>query len=148
MCRVGVRCYADSNAKLQSVEAKLCPVNEAIEREKQNLSIAAQKSDFNLYSQGKQKIASLESKRSYLKAEFNAAQRDVDGTRKGQALLEQKMKNVVSVKEFEALRVRKNQGDANAYVHLSAAEIKKKGRGSPLFLPGEVKPSRSKAKVA
>lgn len=148
MCRVGVRCYADSNAKLQSVEAKLNPVDSELKLEQKNLSVAAHAGDFNLFSKGKEKITVLETKRASLVAELNAAQRDVDGTSKGQKLLEEQMKNVSSMKDFESLRVRKNQGEANAYVHLSSAELKKRGKGSPIFLPGEKKPSRAKLVAA
>lgn len=142
MCQVGVRCYADSNSKLKAENKRLADVNQSIEVCREEMNAAAKSNDFEAFSQARKNLSSLKSKKDKIVFERNSAQRDVDGTKKGRALLEKAMMESKSYKEFEVLKLRKQQGEATAFVRAYSAQLKASGKQSPIFLPGEKKPSR------
>lgn len=142
MCQVGVRCYADSNSKLQTETKRLSEVQESIKSCKEEMERAAQSNNFDEYSKSRKKMNTLTDRRDRIIFERNSAQRDVDGTKKGSSILEQAMMDSKSYKEFESLKLRKQQGEATAFVRAYSAKHKASGKVSPIFLPGDKKPSR------
>lgn len=141
MCQVGVRCYADSSKKLKSELQKLSAVNEKLGDSQTKLRAAALDGDFNAYAAARENITRLHEQRNKIVFERNSAQRDVDGTKRGKAMLDELMLNSRSSEEFNQYRIRKNQGEATAFVRSYSAELKKSGRKPVLFLPGEKKPA-------
>lgn len=128
----GPRCWADSCKTAASYKRRLEASTSKLKDNKQKLVAAERAGDFSAYARLRTARTKLMGNHQGLMKDARWNQRDVDGTKKGAAVLEAELASATDEKVQNKLLERKAQADALRFARQTALDFKHNPR-KPMF---------------